>query len=92
MGEGEKTQISSGDERVEISAGEKAEQVSDGVERLRVLPRQAPLTPLLLHLCTWATPFSEILRRAYMSELFPDCPVPQWSYILSSVLFGQDLL
>lgn len=85
-------QISSGEERVQTSAGEERQRVSVGVERLQVISRRTPLTPLLLHLRTWATPLSEILRRAYISEFFPDCPVPQWSYILSSVLFGQDLL
>lgn len=47
--------------------------------------------PLLLSLCTWPSSLSHILTDA-SPNTFPSRPSPNWSFIVSSIMFGERLL
>lgn len=51
----------------------------------------APDSPLLLSLNTWPSSLSSILMDS-TPDTFPPRPAPNWSFIMSSIMFGEQLL
>nr|XP_045584904.1 phosphatidylinositol N-acetylglucosaminyltransferase subunit Q-like [Procambarus clarkii]XP_045584905.1 phosphatidylinositol N-acetylglucosaminyltransferase subunit Q-like [Procambarus clarkii] len=53
--------------------------------------KEAVTAPLVVQLHTWPTALSEVLLHAH-AQVFPHRPSPNWKFIFSSIMFGEDLL
>nr|XP_053626257.1 phosphatidylinositol N-acetylglucosaminyltransferase subunit Q-like [Cherax quadricarinatus] len=49
-------------------------------------------SPLVLQLHTWPTALCEVLLVHAHADIFPPRPSPNWQFIFSSIIFGEDLL